>query len=252
MAMLDPQEVAARAYQSLGYFVIEGARARMIVIDANVAAKWLLPEPGSEAAVALQEGPQQLFAPDLIRLEVAAAIAGAAVFAGSSLHGSITALAYSRPFAILNMAAESKLDGFARLTGHDAVVATRADCVSSALNAALHHDGRGSRLAALQQRVDAHFDRVATLVAAAARPDVDGRDERRAVAGYVQGLHHELTRVRSRNADLEVEAEATRPAIDDARRQAGDAADELARLRATRTLRWSALPRRLYARLRGR
>ena len=46
----------------------------MIVIDANVAAKWLLPEAGSEAAVALQEGPEQLVAPDLIRLEVAGAI----------------------------------------------------------------------------------------------------------------------------------------------------------------------------------
>ena len=47
----------------------------MIVIDANVAAKWLLPEPGSDAAVALQEGPHHLFAPDLIRLEVSAALA---------------------------------------------------------------------------------------------------------------------------------------------------------------------------------
>jgi predicted nucleic acid-binding protein len=46
----------------------------MIVVDANIAAKWLLPEPGSDEAIALQEGPHQLVAPDLIRLEVAAAI----------------------------------------------------------------------------------------------------------------------------------------------------------------------------------
>jgi predicted nucleic acid-binding protein len=46
----------------------------MIVLDANVAAKWLLPEKGSEAALALQEGPDQLFAPALIRLEVAGSI----------------------------------------------------------------------------------------------------------------------------------------------------------------------------------
>ncbi len=46
----------------------------MIVIDASVAAKWYLPEAGSEQAVALQEGPDELFGPDLIRLEVAAAI----------------------------------------------------------------------------------------------------------------------------------------------------------------------------------
>ncbi len=46
----------------------------MIVVDANVAAKWFLPEAGSQAALALHEGPDQLLAPDLIRLEVAAAI----------------------------------------------------------------------------------------------------------------------------------------------------------------------------------
>ncbi len=46
----------------------------MIVIDASVAAKWFLPEPGSQEAVALQEGPDELFAPGLIRVEVAAAI----------------------------------------------------------------------------------------------------------------------------------------------------------------------------------
>jgi len=46
----------------------------MIVLDASVAAKWLLPEAGSQEAVALQEGPDELFGPDLIRMEVAAAI----------------------------------------------------------------------------------------------------------------------------------------------------------------------------------
>jgi predicted nucleic acid-binding protein len=46
----------------------------MIVVDASVAAKWYLPEAGSPAAMELQEGPDQLFAPDLIRMEVAASI----------------------------------------------------------------------------------------------------------------------------------------------------------------------------------
>jgi predicted nucleic acid-binding protein len=46
----------------------------MIVVDASVAAKWFLPENGSEEAIALQEGPHQLLAPALIRLEVRAAI----------------------------------------------------------------------------------------------------------------------------------------------------------------------------------
>ena len=46
----------------------------MIVIDASVAAKWYLPEVGSQAALDLQEGPDQLAAPDLIRMEVAGSI----------------------------------------------------------------------------------------------------------------------------------------------------------------------------------
>jgi predicted nucleic acid-binding protein len=46
----------------------------MIVIDASVAAKWYLPEVGSPAAVELQEGPDQLLAPELIRMEVAGSI----------------------------------------------------------------------------------------------------------------------------------------------------------------------------------
>jgi predicted nucleic acid-binding protein len=46
----------------------------MIIVDASVAAKWLFPENGSEEALALQEGADQLFAPTLIRLEVAGAI----------------------------------------------------------------------------------------------------------------------------------------------------------------------------------
>jgi predicted nucleic acid-binding protein len=46
----------------------------MIVVDASVAAKWLLPEAGSSAAIGLQGGPDLLVAPDLIRLEVASAI----------------------------------------------------------------------------------------------------------------------------------------------------------------------------------
>lgn len=46
----------------------------MILIDASVAAKWLLPEAGSEAALDLIAGRELLFAPVLIRIEVLAAI----------------------------------------------------------------------------------------------------------------------------------------------------------------------------------
>jgi predicted nucleic acid-binding protein len=46
----------------------------VIVIDASVAVKWLLPEVGSPAAEALLEGDERLMGPALIRVEVAAAI----------------------------------------------------------------------------------------------------------------------------------------------------------------------------------
>lgn len=46
----------------------------MIVVDASVAAKWYLPEAGSEAAIELMCGPDLLCAPELIRLEVLAAL----------------------------------------------------------------------------------------------------------------------------------------------------------------------------------
>lgn len=46
----------------------------MILVDASVAAKWLLPEHGSEAALDLMAGPDLLFAPSLIRIEVLSAM----------------------------------------------------------------------------------------------------------------------------------------------------------------------------------
>lgn len=47
----------------------------MIVVDASVAVKWLLPERGAAAAQELLQGGEILAAPSLIRIEVAAAIA---------------------------------------------------------------------------------------------------------------------------------------------------------------------------------
>jgi predicted nucleic acid-binding protein len=41
-----------------------------VVVDASVAAKWFLPEPGAEAALRLLDGRRRLVAPDLIGAEV--------------------------------------------------------------------------------------------------------------------------------------------------------------------------------------
>jgi predicted nucleic acid-binding protein len=47
----------------------------MIVVDASVAVKWLLPEEGDLAAQELLTGGEILVSPSLIRVEVAAAVA---------------------------------------------------------------------------------------------------------------------------------------------------------------------------------
>jgi predicted nucleic acid-binding protein len=46
----------------------------MMVVDANVAAKWYLPEPDSDKALALLGTPHQLIAPSLIKMDVCSAI----------------------------------------------------------------------------------------------------------------------------------------------------------------------------------
>jgi predicted nucleic acid-binding protein len=46
----------------------------MIAVDANVAAKWYLPEADSAHALVLLRNPRQLIAPSLIKMEVCAAI----------------------------------------------------------------------------------------------------------------------------------------------------------------------------------
>jgi len=46
----------------------------VIVVDASVAVKWFIDEPGTNAAEAVLSGSETLIAPALIRVEVAAAI----------------------------------------------------------------------------------------------------------------------------------------------------------------------------------
>jgi len=45
------------------------------VVDASIAVKWLIPEPGSEEAQRLLDSGENLAAPGLIAVEVAAALA---------------------------------------------------------------------------------------------------------------------------------------------------------------------------------
>jgi predicted nucleic acid-binding protein len=45
-----------------------------LVIDASVAAKWVMPEPGADRAASLREADDELIAPSLIAAEIGSAI----------------------------------------------------------------------------------------------------------------------------------------------------------------------------------
>jgi len=114
--------------------------------------------------------------------DLAAALAGAALFLGSSLHGAITAIVYGTPFVLLNLMGEAKLDGFGDLTGLDGLVVHAAGDIPKALDTAAAGDlWPQSLLPSLQARIDVHFDRLADMAAerAAARADADASPVRR-------------------------------------------------------------------------
>jgi hypothetical protein len=101
--------------------------------------------------------------------DIVAAIAGAEVFAGLSLHGSITALSYGIPSVVLDLANYTKLDGFARLAGFRHLRATDAAQLPEMLAVALAADHKElvrSVAADFTRRVDRHFDVFAELALA--------------------------------------------------------------------------------------
>ncbi|HVW31702.1 MAG TPA: polysaccharide pyruvyl transferase family protein, partial [Acidimicrobiia bacterium] len=172
--------------------------------------------------------------------DLAAAVAGAAVFLGSSLHGAITALAYGRSFVLLNLFGDNKLDGFGDLTGLGSAVLHSADGIPAALDAALARPADPAGLAALQARIDRHFDRIAEMAAerAAARPDVGPVVD---LAAYAVADH--VARLGAETAALREELAAVRAG-------AARAEAELSALQATRTFRLLGPARDLYSRLR--
>jgi lipopolysaccharide transport system ATP-binding protein len=150
--------------------VIETGRCRGDVLFADAMAARLGPRRGRS-----RRGPRiPVFRlpPEVGVEDLAAAIAGATAFVGSSLHGAITALVHGRPFVLLNLAGETKLDGFGDLTGLDDRVVHDVDAVAPALEAALARPAPLGLLEDLQRRIDDHFDRIAEIAAgaAAARP----------------------------------------------------------------------------------
>jgi hypothetical protein len=164
--------------------------------------------------------------------DLAAAIAGARAFVGSSLHGAITALAYDRPFLLLNFAPEPKLAGFAAVTGlGDRVVGELAG-MRAALPGLLSQPSAACAVASLRQTIATHFDTIASIAERSA-------DERPMRLASASGLAHNAAR-----HELDV--------VRASARGRADAHERLALLEATKTLRYTALPRRYYERARSR
>ena len=64
----------------------------ILVIDASVAAKWVLPEHGTDLAVALRNGTDELIAPTLIIAEIGNAVWKRALRNELSVEEAITAV----------------------------------------------------------------------------------------------------------------------------------------------------------------
>jgi predicted nucleic acid-binding protein len=90
-------------------------RARAAVVDASVAVKWVVDEPGSRAAAALLDAPILWLAPRLLVVEVAAAIRRKV--AGGELRTDVGLAAVA---AVLDAAR----DGTVRLVDDEALVAS--------------------------------------------------------------------------------------------------------------------------------
>jgi hypothetical protein len=139
--------------------------------------------------------------------DLAAAIAGGDLFLGSSLHGAITALTYGRPFVVLNLIDDAKLDGFGDLTGLDRCVVHSAGEIPSAVAGALADPAPSGLVESLQRRLDRHFDRIAEIAAerAAARPSVgaDPSLDIYAVTDHLGRLRAELGTVRGQLGAVE-------------------------------------------------
>jgi Polysaccharide pyruvyl transferase len=96
---------------------------------------------------------------------VAAAIAGADCFVGVSLHGAITARVYGRPHVTYDPFGQAKLSGFADLIDAQGSRATDAAAAAGIVRDRLREGAAATPgTAAIDARIDRHFDRVAELV----------------------------------------------------------------------------------------
>ena len=264
------------------YLAVQG-NARSVPLAAGVAqaVRQLLDDLEAEA-VLVETGPihgDARFAEALERLlpgstrraaagtaDLAATIAGAEGFVGTSLHGSVTAFAYGRPRVILGWGGETKLRGLAELLSAPDTWVDEPDDIPTAFGKAAAGSGE-EVLRGIVERVDRHFDRIAEVARGVPdRPPAGGELERLRAAHESRG--RQLVNLRWRTADAyagardearrrRAESEAAREEADRLRdenerlrEEHHAAAQELERLQNTRTFRYTAALRRAYGRFR--
>jgi polysaccharide pyruvyl transferase WcaK-like protein len=187
--LFPPEELAGRldrlraagAYPTGPALVVQGCDLLVSSVPAIAAAlrPWLaggdlvpvLVETGrcrqdawfaDELAAAL--GPVHRVPADATVPDLVAVLAGAEAVVASSLHAAVTAAAHRRPFVVLDLGRESKLQGFGVQAGFEKHVIDDVDDLDTALSGALDLPPSAEHLARLQADVDRHFDRLAAMV----------------------------------------------------------------------------------------
>jgi polysaccharide pyruvyl transferase WcaK-like protein len=210
--------------------------------------------------------------------DIAATIAAAEVFVGSSFAGNVAAAAYGRAHVIVDLEATAPSADLAELLQRPEALVGEARRLGDALRFALEKPPRSDVVVRLQAAVDDHFDRLASVVAdaptvttpAAARSSAAELDairrahaqlarrvvaERVAMADRVVDLEEHLGAVNASVQALESQAvwlvdrlAATEQAVawHAERRAAADA--ELKAIKETKTFRWTSQARAYWSR----
>ena len=160
--------------------------------------------------------------------DIAAVLSSAELFLGSSLHGAITALAYGRPFVLVNLGDESKLRGFVASVGLEDRLAEDVGDIAGAALAALRSPVPAELVASLQADVDRHFDALASAI--------------------VEAMERRAPDERPPRPPADLECSALLAHVEVLRRELADARAEVGRIRATRGYRLLAPARAARAR----
>ncbi|GLZ32630.1 hypothetical protein Lesp02_48180 [Lentzea sp. NBRC 105346] len=285
---LTDESVLAERLRYLKFMGWYPAERPALIVHANRSAipqvaelakviDWALDEAVTGDIVLLETGPihgdgafadaleQRLTGRTVYRLpsgqppeDVLAAIWGSAGVIAMSFHANIAAFVHGKPWVILDLNGQSKLEALAATMGAPDQRGVDADTLSNAIRAAFVRPANPDLLRQLQARVDAHFDRIAEIAQSAWQER--GGDAAARIAdltrqnALLRKAYRQLRQRQTveRNALLEKieELQALRMYEGVPVEKLKHDSEELARLRDTKLLRWSRPLRTTYGRFR--